>query len=155
MISYHDELLKLINHFENNKVKYLIIGGFATNKYGYHRFTGDIDLYLKDSVENRQSLVKALEEIGYGRFDSLLTTQIVAGYCEIMMDSGMYADFMTSIPGLNPEDFDEHYNMATIQEIKGIKMRYIHYDHLIQNKKATGRPKDLLDVQELERINKK
>lgn len=155
MTFIHDDLLKLVDHFEKNKVQYLIIGGFAANKYGYNRFTGDIDFYLRDSIENRENLVGALEEAGYGRFDSLLTTQIVPGYCEIIMDNGMYADLMTEIPGLNPNDFDEHYSMATIQEVKGVKMRYIHFDHLIQNKKATGRPKDLLDVQELERINKK
>ena len=155
MTPYQNELLRLIHHFEKKGVKYLVIGGFATNKYGYHRFTGDIDFYLKDSAENRERLVEALDEAGYGRFDSLLTTQIVAGYCEIMMDGGMYADFMTKIPGLEPEDFDKHFAMATIQKINDTTIRYIHYDHLIQNKKATGRPKDLLDVQELERINKK
>lgn len=152
---YQDEFLKIINSFENNGVRYLIVGGFAINKYGYHRTTGDIDFYLKDSVENRKSLIKALEEAGYGKFDVLLTTQIIAGYCEIMMDNGMYADLMTEIPGLPKEEFDQQYEMALKEEINGIPVRFIHYNHLIQNKEATGRPKDLMDVQELQKINKK
>jgi hypothetical protein len=151
---YQDELLKLLSLFVKNGVHYLIIGGFAANKYGYHRTTGDIDFYIKDSAENRLNLVNALEQAGYGRFDELLTTQIVAGYCEIMMDNGMYADLMTTIPGLEQKDFDEHYKMATKEEISGVPVLFINYLHLIQNKKATGRPKDLLDIQELEKINK-
>jgi len=149
------DLIKLLQQFEKQNAYYLIIGGLATNLYGYHRVTGDVYLYLKDSVENRKNLITALEQAGYGRFDSLLTTQMIPGYCEIMMDDGIYADLMTEIPGLNKEDFDEHYNLALTENVDGVTVRFISYDHLIQNKKATGSPKDLLDVQELERINKK
>jgi predicted nucleotidyltransferase len=155
MNSLNTELIKLLHQFEKQNVHYLIIGGLATNRYGYHRITGDVDLYIKDSIENRKNLIAALEQAGYGKFDSLLTTQIIPGYCEIMMDDGIYADLMTEIPGLNKEDFGEHYEKALIENVDGVTVRFISYDHLIQNKKVTGRPKDLLDVQELERINKK
>lgn len=152
---YQKDFLNLLQCFEKNNVHYLIVGGFAINKYGYHRTTGDVDFYIKDSIENRRNLVNALEEAGYGRLDTLLTTQIVAGYCEILMDSGMYADLMTEIQGLPKNEFNEQYNMALKEEVNGIPIRFIHYNHLIQNKKATGRPKDLLDIEELEKINKK
>jgi hypothetical protein len=150
---YQDELLRLFSSFQKNRVHYLIVGGFAINKYGYHRATGDIDFYIKDSLENRQNLVNALEEMGYGKLEELLRLRIIAGYCEIMMDNGMYADLMSELPGLSKDEFDTHYEMAWKEEINGIELRFIHYNHLIQNKKATGRAKDLLDVQELERIN--
>ena len=84
----------------------------------------------------------------------LLYTPIVAGYCEILMDEGMYADLMTDIPGLNKDSFDEYYSKATVDEIANTKVRFLHYDHLIENKIATGRTKDKLDVEELRRINK-
>lgn len=152
---YHKEFLKLLSCFEKHHVRYLIVGGLAINKYGYHRTTGDVDFYLKDSIENRHNLINALEEAGYGRFEELLRAQIIAGYCEIMMDSGMYADLMTEIPGLPKEEFDEQYQMALKDQIEGISIRFIHYNHLIKNKRATGRPKDLLDIEELEKLNKK
>jgi predicted nucleotidyltransferase len=150
---YQDEVLRLVSTFQKNGVKYLIVGGFAINKYGYHRATGDVDFYIKDSLENRKNLVVALDEMGYGNMQELLRLPIIAGYCEIMMDSGMYADLMSELPGLAKEEFDKHYEMALKEEINGIELRFIHYNHLIQNKKATGRAKDMLDVQELERIN--
>jgi hypothetical protein len=150
---YQDEVLRLLQAFKKNRVEYLIVGGFAINKYGYHRATGDVDFYVKDSINNRRNLVNALEEMKYGRMEELLTVPIIVGYCEIVMDNGMYADLMSEVPGLPKEDFDKHYEMALTEKVNGVEIRFIHYNHLIQNKRATGRPKDLLDVQELERIN--
>jgi hypothetical protein len=149
------EMLLLLNSFERNDVKYIIVGGFAVNRYGYNRATGDLDLYLKDSTENRQKLIAALADMGYGQFDMLMDAPIIAGYCEIMMDDGMYADLMTDIPGLEKDKFDLYFSMATVDKIDEVSVRFLHYNHLIANKIATGRPKDQLDVLELQRINHK
>lgn len=149
------EMLLLLQTFEKHDVEYLIVGGFAVNRYGYNRTTGDLDIYLRDTTKNRKKLIEAIDEMGYGRYDMLLDVPIIAGYCEIMMDDGMYADLMTDIPGLDKEKYDEYLEMATVDLIKDFKVYFLHYNHLIDNKRATNRIKDQLDVQELERINKK
>lgn len=149
------EMLLLLQIFEKHNVNYLIVGGFAVNRYGYNRTTGDLDIYLKDTVENRKNLIEAIDEMGYGRYDMLVDVPIIAGYCEVLMDDGMYADLMTNIPGLQQENYDEYLAMATVDKIKDFNVYFLHYNHLIENKKATNRIKDQLDVQELERINKK
>lgn len=149
-----DEMLLLVKTFEEFGVKYLIIGGFAVNRHGYKRTTGDIDFYLKDTLQNRLNLINAFDKMGYGRFEPLSTAPILAGYCEIMLDSGIYADLMTDIPGLEQQHFDEYYAMALLDKMEGFEIRFIHYQHLIQNKIATARPKDLLDVAELQKIHK-
>jgi hypothetical protein len=149
---YNDEFLSLIKAFEQYHVKYLVVGGFAVNRHGYKRTTGDLDIYLKESLENRGNLIRALEEMGYGRFDMLMDVPIVAGYCEILMDNGMYADLMTEIKGLDPLDFDSHYELATLDFVYDIPVRFLHYNQLIESKRATGRNKDLLDIEELEKI---
>jgi hypothetical protein len=148
-----DEMLLLVKTFEEFEVRYLIVGGFAVNRHGYKRATGDIDFYLKDTPQNRLNLINALDKMGYGRFEPLLTAPILAGYCEIMLDSGIYADLMTDIPGLEQQKFDEYYSMALSDKMEGFEIRFINYQHLIQNKIATGRNKDLLDVEELKKIN--
>ena len=135
----NEELLLLVKNFDAFKVKYLLVGGFAVNFYGYKRTNGDVDIYLKDSFENRKALIEALDEMKYGRFDMLLTVPIIAGYCEILMDIGMYADLMTDIPGLKQASFDKYYEAAAINLVNGIPIRYIHYNHLILNKQATKR----------------
>ena len=151
---YNEEFLKLIQAFESHKVAYLIVGGFAVNKYGYRRHTGDLDIYLQDTVINRENLINALEEMSYGRFEELRNTPIIAGYCEILMDNGMYADLMTDMKGLQKENFQTYFEMATLDVINEIPIRFLHFNHLIENKRATGRNKDLLDIEELEKINK-
>ena len=148
-------MLLLLQTFQKHNVDYLIVGGFAVNRYGYNRTTGDLDIYLRDTIQNRKNLIEAIDEMGYGRYDMLIDVPIIAGYCEIMMDDGMYADLMTDIPGLDKENYDEYLTMGTIDIINGFEVRFLHYNHLLDNKRATNRPKDQLDVQELERINKK
>jgi len=149
---YNDHFLSLISAFEKAGVLYLVVGGFAVNHHGYNRTTGDLDLYLKDTPENRKNIIIALEEMGYGYLEPIMRMPFIAGYSEIMMDDGMYADLMSSLPGLLPEDFDEHFKMASIAIIEEVSVRFLHYNLLIENKKATGRPKDLLDVAALEAI---
>lgn len=149
------EFISLLSTFAHFDVKYVIVGGFAVNRYGYNRTTGDLDIYLKNSRENRENLILALEKMGYGTYPMLLDVPIIAGYCEVLMDQGVYADLMTDLPGLKSDEFDTHFEMATVDEINGVMIRFLHYNHLIENKKATNRPKDQLDVLELERINKK
>lgn len=146
------EFLRVLEAFNAKGVKWMVVGGYAVNFYGYSRTTGDIDLYIKDSTENRRHLVDALESLGYGRFDALLTLPILAGFCEIMMDDGIYADLMTQIPGIDPGEFDIDLEKCEKTKISGVEVRYISYKQLIENKKATGRPKDTQDIQALEEI---
>lgn len=147
-------MMLLLQTFQKHDVQYLIVGGFAVNRYGYNRTTGDLDIYLKDTFENRKNLIEAIDEMGYGRYDVLLKVPIIAGYCEVLMDDGMYADLMTDIPGLDKKKYDQYLTMATVDEINGIKAYFLHYNHLLENKIATNRNKDKLDVQELKKINK-
>lgn len=155
MDTFNEEFLRLIDTFQKFNVKYIVVGGFAVNHYGYRRTTGDCDIYLEDSIVNRQNLIDSLDAMDYGRFDELLRVPIIAGYCEIMMDNGMYADLMTEMKGLDKSKFNDYYELATLDVIQDIPVRFLHYNHLIENKKATGRNKDLLDIEELEKINSK
>lgn len=59
----NEQIVAIWNSFFENKVKYITIGGFAVNIYGYNRNTGDIDIYLEDTIENRVNLRKASKSI--------------------------------------------------------------------------------------------
>ncbi len=65
------ELLKLWKILQQHHVKYIMVGGFATNLHGFHRTTDDIDAWIKDSLENRKNLRKAFNEYGLGDFKLL------------------------------------------------------------------------------------
>lgn len=148
----NSEFVRLAKLLHANGTKYMVVGGFAVNHYGYKRTTSDIDVYIQDSLENRKALIDSLDDMGYGRMDPLMNVPIMAGYCEIMMDDGFYVDLMTSIPGLDPIDFDEQYARRNIHLIDGIEIPYISYQDLILNKEKTGRPKDQDDKVNLEKL---
>lgn len=150
---YNTEFLALLSCFEKRRVQYLIIGGFAVNKYGYKRTTGDVDFFLKDDKENRRRLIDALYDAGYGKFEALMDAPIIPGHCEIIMDNGLYADLMTEAAGLDKNKFNDYYKKASVELIDNIPLRFIHYDDLLQSKRAISRNKDLVDVEELEKIN--
>ncbi len=153
MDTYNEEFLNLLSCLEKHSVKYLIIGGFAVNNYGFKRTTGDVDFYIKGDKENRKNLIAALEAAGYGRFEELMTAPIIPGFCEIIMENGLYADLMTDVAGLDASRYDEYYKNASVEKIDDVLVRFIHYNDLLVTKKATGRNKDLIDIDELEKIN--
>ena len=62
---------------------------------------------------------------------------------------------MTSVKGLENIDFHQLLEKAYITEISGIQVYFLDYDNLIKAKKAANRPKDILDIEELEKLNKK
>ena len=98
-------------------------------------------------------MIESLDEMGYGRMEPLINIPIIAGYCEIMMDDGFYVDLMTSIPGLDPNDYALQYARRNIQLLDGVEIPYISYQDLLLNKEITGRDKDLDDKRNLEKLH--
>jgi predicted nucleotidyltransferase len=150
-----EQIFAIWKYFFQYDVKYITIGGFAVNFHGYNRSTGDIDLLLEDSAENRHKLRNAFIEIGLGDIKELETMQFVAGWTEFSLNHGFSLDLMTSIKGLENKTFDELFEVANETTIDGVSIKFIDYENLIIAKKATNRPKDILDIEELEKINEK
>ncbi|CAN5182077.1 hypothetical protein BH20BAC1_BH20BAC1_26100 [soil metagenome] len=63
-------------------------------------------------------------------------------------------DIITLLPGLENTSFDEALLESNVADIYGVKIPFLNLSQLIKNKKATARPKDLIDVIELEKIKK-
>ncbi|MBX7204073.1 MAG: hypothetical protein K1X81_01485 [Bacteroidia bacterium] len=149
-----DDILNLWKALDKFKVAYIMVGGFATNLHGFSRITADLDIWLKDSAANRKNFRQALNEAGVGDFKELEQIEFVAGWTSIYLDSGLELDIMTNLKGFPEERFDECYQMAPIAIIHDIPVRFLHLSHLIEAKKASARPKDLLDIEELNKLSK-
>lgn len=149
---FDEELLKLFTAFHKNEFRYLLVGGFAINHHGYQRTTGDVDIWMEDTLVNRKALRKSLAYLGYGDIAELETVPLIAGWTTIVIDSGINLDLMSDIKGFTSEKFEECYEMSSIQLLDEVPIRFLHYNHLIEAKKAAGRPKDILDIRELERL---
>lgn len=78
--------------------------------------------------------------------------QFVPGWTNFQLNMGFLLDVMVQVKGLEHIGFEECFKYAVVTEIEGIPVRFLHYNHLITCKKAAGRPRDLSDIEELEKI---
>lgn len=149
----NEQIIAIWNSFFENKVKYITIGGFAVNIYGYNRSTGNINIYLEDTIENRINLRKALKSINLGDFETIETMQFIPGWTDFSLNYGLRLDIMTVVKGLEDKSFSSLLEDATIVMIDKTPIYFIDYESLIIAKKASNRPKDLIDIEELAKTN--
>ena len=149
-----EDILLFWKYMYENDVAYMMVGGFATNLHGFSRTTADMDIWIKDSVDNRKKIQKVLNLLEIGDFESLETTELIPGWTSIVFGDGFELDIMTSMKSLPQKRFDECYQLAPTALINDIPVKFLHLNQLIETKKASARPKDLIDLIELEKIKK-
>ncbi|MBN8566835.1 MAG: hypothetical protein J0M25_08905 [Flavobacteriales bacterium] len=148
-----EQIFVIWKYFKEHNVRYITIGGFAVNIYGYSRNTGDLDILIDDTLDNRRNLRKAFRDIGIGDFETIETMDFIPGWTDFSLNFGLRLDIMTTVKGLEDKSFHELFDEATIVLLGGVEVRFIDYDSLIIAKKASNRPKDQLDIEELNKLN--
>ena len=149
-----EELLRFWATLQKCQVSYIMVGGFATRFHGFNRNTDDIDLWLEDTIANRLLLRKVFNMLGYGDVPALETMEFIPGWTVFRINGSIELDIMTKMKGLENFTFKECHDQASIADLEGIKVPFLHINQLIINKKAVNRPKDEIDVIELEKIKK-
>ncbi len=137
------EFLKLLNEAD---VQYLLIGGYAVGYYGYPRSTADMDIWIAISPDNAEKMLGVFRKFGMN--DPSLTTEILQypGKIIRMGVPPIRIEVLTKIDGVDFTDCDKACVTTTID---GVPVRLISRDHLLQNKRASGRYKDLDDIEHL------
>jgi len=151
---FDDELISFWTLLNKHKVKYIMIGGVATNLHGYQRTTDDIDVWIDDTLKNRLNLRIALKEYSNIDYFMLETLQIVPGWTNFSLNNGIRLDLMVSVKGLENYTFGECLAIASIADLEPVQVPFLHINHLIESKKAANPPKDQIDVIYLEKIKK-
>lgn len=148
-----EELIRFWRMLNAHGVKYIMVGGLATRFHGYNRATDDLDIWIEDNLQNRQNLRKAFADLQYGDYESIETMQFVHGWTSFYA-AGVELDIMTEMKGIEDLTFQTCLEMASVFDLAGVMVPFLHINHLIANKKAVNRPKDQLDVVQLEKIKK-
>ena len=137
------EFLKLL---KAHGVKYLLIGGYAVGYHGYPRATNDIDIWIEISPNNAERMVKVLREFGFDTPD-LSPNMFLQDQNIIRMGvPPMRIEVLTRISGVS---FEEAYSERVIDRIDDVGVSLISLRQLKINKKASGRHKDLDDLEHL------
>jgi hypothetical protein len=144
------QLLESLNRYH---VRYLLIGGMAGVVHGHIRTTQDMDLWIKNELENTKALIRALSENDVAGSDLLLNMPLIFGYTSVRFGmSGFELDLGHALKVFSEADFDACYERALLADLDGVSFPVIQLRDLITEKEATGRRKDLADVEELQRI---
>ncbi len=151
---FDEEIVKFWRSLQNYQVAYIMVGGYAMNLHGYQRFTGDLDIWIKDTSVNRDALRKAFIECNMGDYPMIASMQFVPGWTEFHLNNGLTLDILTEMRGLEDYSFDECLEIASIADIEDVSVPFLHINQLIINKKVIDRPKDKIDVLALEQIKK-
>lgn len=137
----------MLSALSDEGVEFMLVGAYALAAHGFPRATGDLDIWIRRSEENAQRVWRALK-----RFKAPLSRLTVDDLKtpDVVFQIGVAPrriDILTSIDAVS---FDVAWPDRKQVEVEGRRFAVIGRDHLLQNKKALGRPQDLADVARLE-----
>lgn len=129
-----------------HKVRFLVVGGYAVVHHSRPRYTGDLDIWVDASQENAERIVTVLQEFGFP--PHTVSTRMITEQREIirMGFEPMRLELFTRIPAV---EFDECFERREIVKIGRMAVPFIGLEDLKTNKRASGRPKDMQDLEEL------
>jgi len=130
-----ETLIQLWASLNKNNVKYIMVGGFAIRFHGFNRNTDDLNIWLYDTLINRKNLRSAFNELGYSDFSSFETMEFVPGWTSFHVGNAIELDIMTNMKGLESISFLDCLNLASIANLDGIEVPFLHINQLIANKK--------------------
>jgi len=128
---------------------FLVVGAYALAAHGMPRATADIDRWVRPNRENAERVMNALRQFGVPLFDLTVEDLSAPGTVFQIGVAPGRIDILTGISGV---DFEEAWTHRRVIDFAGTMMPTLSRRHLLQNKRATGRPKDAIDIDWLEDI---
>ena len=147
----HDDFRDLLVHFADARVEFVIIGAYALAFHGVTRASGDIDLFVRPVPENAERVFAALVRFGAPLEAAGISAADFARPA-LVYQIGLpprRIDVLTEISGVS---FDEVWESRLTVDVEGRSIGFIGRTALLKNKRAAGRPQDIVDAARLERI---
>lgn len=152
--TWGEKVKQFLKLAEKHGIRMLLVGGGAVNFHGYQRHSADVDFWIDTSPENLKNLLLVVNDMGYqlDDFPDQVKKQeqnISIKFTPSDYDLELITCFSSEI------NFEDAWVKSEKSEIEGqILYKVLSFDHLIESKLKSQRPKDILDVQELIRIRK-
>jgi predicted nucleotidyltransferase len=135
---------ELFESLNSARVRYLVLGGYAVNYYGYHRATDDLDIWIAVEAENAVRISQVLKSFGGFPDSKVAPSQFLQkGMVFIFGREPLRVDILTGASGI---DFESCYSRRLEAVWGGVKVSVISLEDLLANKKASARIKDLADL---------
>ena len=143
----NEDYREMLQILVDEKVRFLLVGAYALAAHGYPRATMDIDIWVLPCPDNADAVLRALRRFGSPLHNLTKDDLEIDGTVFQIGVAPRRIDIITAASGLR---FDAAFSHSTAVDIEGIEVHIPSVADLIRNKRATGRTKDLADVEALE-----
>lgn len=144
---FSQDFKEFIELLIKNKAEYLIVGGYAVGVHGHPRYTGDLDIWLNPSQQNAELILKSVNEFGFSSFNLTVSDFTKPGNVIQLGYPPLRIDLLTAIDGVTFEECFQNMRQVTIGNLT---VNFIGYNDLLRNKRESGRPKDIDDIENLQ-----
>jgi predicted nucleotidyltransferase len=134
-----------------NDVKFLVVGGYAVGVHGFPRYTGDMDVFIALDAINAARVKTAFDAFG---FADLGVSAADFQEPDTVIEIGREPNKIQVLTGIDGVTFAAAYENRIEVDLDGLTVPFIGIGDLLENKKASGRAKDLIDLEELRRIKR-
>ena len=145
----NEDYKDMLSCLSDEGVRFLLVGAYALAAHGYLRATTDIDIWVMPSPDNADAVIRALRRFGapaHGLVAEDLQKQ------DTILQIGVAPRRVDIITGVSGLDFEAAFTHSIVVDIEGISVHVPSREDLVRNKRASGRTKDLADVEALESL---
>jgi hypothetical protein len=148
---FEKDFVDFIELLNIHDVEYMVVGAHALAFHGRPRHTGDLDIWIKPSSANADKMIIVLKDFGFGSLGLTKEDFLKENYVTQLGYPPLRIDILNAISGVN---FDEAYSGRIMGQEEDMVISFINIQDFIANKIASGRAKDLGDIDLLKRESK-
>lgn len=138
---YHDILAELVAQ----EARFIVVGAYALAVHGYPRATIDIDIWIEPTEENADRVWRALAAFGAPLADLDIRKQDLMR-ADVVAQFGLPPNRIDILTGVSGLEFDAAWKNRIEETLEAVRVPVLGLDDLVRNKRASGRDKDLADI---------
>ena len=141
------DFAEMLSALSEAGARFLIVGAHALAAHGAPRATGDLDIWVSPTPANARRVMQALTAFGAPLHDLTLDDLTRS---DTVFQIGVPPSRVDILTGVSGVQFDDAWLRRVPLDVEGAAVSVISREDFIRNKRATGRPKDLADIEALE-----
>jgi hypothetical protein len=133
----------MLFELSNAGADFIVVGAYALAAHGLPRATGDIDVWVRPSVESANKVILALQQFG-APMDQISSEALSSS--DIVFQLGVAPRRIALLTSIDGVSFDDAWARRILVDVEGLRLPILSKEDFIVNKRAVGRPKDLADI---------